>query len=160
MPSPARRTVSYAVIAAALIAPAEGLWTTARVDRIGTGQPPTVCYGMTSADRPVRVGDRYTPEQCMAFLIHDIPKYAAPILKCIHVPVSNHFAAAMTSAGYNAGARAVCHSPMVARINADPKNVKHACDALRGWYVHAGGRYIPGLANRREKERKVCVTED
>lgn len=171
----ARRGVSYAVIAAALIAPAEGLWTTAKIDRVGTGQPPTVCYGMTSADRPVHVGDKYTPEQCMDFLIQDIPRYAAPILKCIKVPVSNHFAAAMTSAGYNAGSTAVCRSPMVARINANPNNIAQACSALiewydhkingqivkiQGWYTTARGRFLPGLLNRREKEYKVCITKD
>lgn len=155
--TPIRRGASYAVIAAALVAPAEGLWLTARVDRIGTGQPPTGCYGMTSADRPVHVGDKYTPEQCMEYLIQDIPKYKKPLEKCVHVELTNHQWAALTSAAYNAGAGAVCKSPMVRAFNArDPR----ACDKFSGWYVRAGGKFVQGLANRREKERKVCNTPD
>lgn len=166
------RAKSYTVIAAMLIAPAEGLWLTAKVDRVGTGQPPTVCYGMTSADRPVHVGDTYTKDECMDFLIKDIPKYWAPISKCVRVKTTEHFKAAVVSAGYNAGSSAVCKSPMIARINKDPIDIKHACDALiewytrkngtkvHGWYTTAQGKFLPGLLNRRVKEYNVCVTKD
>lgn len=156
--TPIRRGASYAVIAAALIAPAEGLWLRAKVDRIGTGQPPTVCYGMTSADRPVHVGDTYTKDECMGFLIQDIPKYKKPLEKCVHVELSDHEWAALASASYNAGPGAVCKSPMVRNFNAE----KHgdACQSFVGWYERAGGKYVPGLHNRRLKERAVCATKD
>ena len=156
-----QRITTYATIAALLIAPAEGLWLTAKVDRIGTGQPPTVCYGMTSDDRPVHVGDKYTKEECMGFLVKDIPKYWAPVARCIHpnAVVTEHFKAAMTSASYNAGAHAVCNSPMIKRINAGT-SIETACAGLHGWHVTARGKFVQGLVNRRNKEYKVCITKD
>lgn len=151
-----RRGLSYAAIAAALIAPWEGLELTAKPDRLAYDLP-TVCYGMTPYDRPVKVGDHYTPQQCMDFLILDIEKYKAPLDGCVKVPLSNHQWAAVISGAYNAGTGAMCRSEIVRRLNArDPK----ACDAFRGWHVHAGGKYVRGLANRREAERKVCYQKD
>ena len=161
MATGAQRGVAYAAIAAALIAPAEGLWLTAKVDRIGTGQPPTGCYGMTSADRPVHVGDKYTKEECMGYLVQDIPKYWNPVAKCISpkAKLTEHFKAALTSASYNAGPGAVCKSPMVKRINAG-STIADACAGLHGWYVRARGVFVQGLVNRRAKEYKVCITKD
>ena len=164
MATAARRGVSYAIIAAALIAPWEGLWTTAKPDKLAYDLP-TVCYGMTPHDRQFKVGDKFTPEQCKQFLVEDIPKYKKPLEKCVHVELSQHQWAALASASYNAGPAAVCKSPMVRAFNAhDPR----ACDYFvgppghpeRGWYVRAGGKFRQGLANRREAERKVCNTKD
>lgn len=157
MSSAVRRGASVAVIAAALIAPWEGLWTTAKPDRLANGLP-TVCYGMTSYDRPVKIGDTYTPDQCMAFLVEDIPKYWNAIKPCIHVNLTNHQWAALISASYNAGASAVCRSPMVRQFNGG--NPVAACDALRGWYVRSAGVLRQGLINRRNAERKTCLTPD
>ena len=156
-----QRITTYATIAALLIAPAEGLWLTAKVDRIGTGQPPTGCYGMTSADRPVHVGDKYTKPQCRGYLIQDIPKYWNPVAKCINpkAKLTEHFKAALTSASYNAGPSAVCKSPMVARINSG-SSIEYACAGLHGWHVNARGVFVQGLVNRRAKEYQVCITKD
>ena len=155
MPSTARRAVSYAVIAAALIAPFEGLATRAYKDTLANGLP-TVCYGMTIYDRPVSIGDEYTPEECMAFLVADIPKYRGKIEHCIKVPLSNHQWAAAVSLSYNIGAGAFCRSTFARRLNAhDPK----ACDSILA-FDRAGGKVIRGLQRRREAERKVCYEKD
>ena len=152
-----RRGVSYAVIAASLIAPWEGLALTAKPDRLAHGLP-TACYGMTPYDRPVTVGEKFTPQQCMDYLIADIPKYKTGLDRCIHIPVQGHqhqWAAAI-SLGYNVGDAAVCRSTFVRGLNAgDPK----ACDSLLA-FDRASGRVVQGLENRRQAERKVCYTKD
>lgn len=154
--TPIRRGASVAAIAASLIAPLEGLWLTAKPDRLAHNLP-TVCYGMTSYDRPVEVGDKYTPAECMDFLRQGIPKYWDPIKKCVTVELTNHQWAALISASYNAGARAVCKSPMVRAFNRHDPN---ACDRFLGWYVTSAGEFRQGLANRRKIERRACLTKD
>lgn len=153
----ARQGASYAVIAALLIAPWEGLWTTAKPDRLANNLP-TVCYGMTPGDRQFKIGDKFTPEDCMKFLIADIPKYRKGFEKCVKVELTEHNWAALTSAAYNAGPGAVCHSPMVRRFNAGQGNA--ACDSFIGWYETSMHVYRPGLHNRRVAESKICKTED
>lgn len=157
---PQRTTIqkgaTWAVICAALVMPWEGLYLRTYKDRLAHDLL-TVCYGMTSSDRPVHLGDVYTPAQCRDFLIEDLPKYKRPLDKCVEVELTRHQWAALVSAAYNAGSRAVCKSPMVRRFNnGDPK----ACDSFVGWYERAGGVWRKGLHNRRMAERKVCATPD
>ena len=157
MPSPmtTRRAAAIAALAATLIAPFEGMDAVAKPDRLAHGLP-TVCYGMTSYDRPVSVGDTYSPDECMAFLVKDIPKYKRGLDKCIHANITNPQWAAAISLGYNIGDGAVCKSTFVKRLNAhDPL----ACDSILA-YDRASGRVIRGLQRRRQAERKVCYTKD
>jgi lysozyme len=156
MPSPARRTLSYAVIAAALIAPLEGYWPTVKPDRLAYNLP-TGGFGTTTHDRPLKIGETHTRAEWMGILVEDIPKYKKPLEKCVHVELTQHQWAALTSGAYNAGSAAMCKSPMVRAFN---RHDPHACDYFRGWYVRAGGRYVRGLANRREKERAICLMKD
>ena len=154
LPSP-KQLGAWAAIAASLIVPWEGLSLRAVPDALAGGLP-TVCYGMTKYDRPVKIGDKYTKAQCLEFLIADMPKYNGPLNKCIKVPISNHQRAAAVSAAYNLGSGTICKSQFVKHLNArDP----HACDYLIR-FVKASGHYVQGLANRRKAEIKVCYTKD
>src|SRR5689334_24258754 len=99
------------VIAAAYIAPWEGLWTTAKIDTVGTGRPPTVCYGATKAEIPtLKVGDKFTKGECDELLLKSLPKYANAIAPCIKVPVSEKEFAAYISFAYNVGSAGACRS--------------------------------------------------
>jgi lysozyme len=151
IPSP-RQTAMWATTAASLIAPWEGLATTAYPDKLAHGLP-TVCYGMTSYDRPVKLGDTYTKQECVQFLAEDVVKYKAGLDKCIHVPLSDNKWAATVSLAYNVGVQATCRSTYVRRLNAgDPK----ACDSILA-FNKASGHVVQGLVNRRNAERKVCM---
>ena len=97
-----RRGATWTVIAAALIGGWEGLDLVAKPDTLAHGLP-TVCYGMTPYDRPVQVGDRYTKDECLQFLVEALPVYDAPLEKCIHVPMSPSRRAAAVSLAYNIG---------------------------------------------------------
>lgn len=149
--------ITAAVVAAAIkfavpvTAKFEGLWLVAKVDRIGTGQPPTVCYGETEG---VKVGDRYTPQECADMLAKKLPRYEAEIAKCIKVEVSPKMLAAFISFAYNVGSGGFCRSETVRKLNEGDK--RGACDALLSWN-RARGRVVPGLTNRRREERKLCL---
>lgn len=145
---------SAAVIALAcyFIQPWEGLWTTAKVDTIGTGRPITWCYGETIGG--AKVGDKFTPEQCSEMLKRRLPEYANAIAPCIKVPISDKTRAAFISFSYNVGTAGFCRSTVAKRLNAG--DIKGACNGLLAWN-RAGGKFVKGLANRREAERKLCL---
>lgn len=142
-------------LACAFIQPWEGLWTTAQVDTIGTGRPITYCYGQTSEFGQVKVGQKFTPQQCSDLLKKSLPKYWDEISPCIHVALPDKTKAALLSASYNAGSSAVCKSPMLERMNTG--DIFGGCDAFAGWYVRAQGRVVKGLINRRNGEKALCL---
>jgi len=144
-------------LACAFIQPWEGLWTTAKVDTIGTGQPVTVCYGATKAEIPtLKTGQKFTKQECAALLTKSLPKYWNGIAPCVHVDLPDSAAAALISAAYNAGSSAVCKSPMVKAMNGG--DISGGCNAFRGWYVRARGRVVQGLVNRRNGEADLCLS--
>lgn len=150
------RMPAYAVIAASLAIPFEGLYTHAYHDKLAHGIP-TVCYGMTASDRPVKMGDVYTPEQCKAFLEEDLQKYRAQIFPCVHGKLSDHEWGALTDAAYNVGSRAICHSTSVRKFNAGDHH--GGCEALGAFDV-ADGHVVKGLVRRRSAEIQVCEKKD
>ena len=152
----ANRLPAYAVIAATLAMPFEGLYTHAYHDKLAHGLP-TVCYGMTSSDRPVKMTDVYTPEQCKIFLEEDLPKYWAQVFPCIHVATSDHEKAAFTDAAYNVGSKAICKSTAVRLLNAGDH--RGGCQALSKFDM-ASGQIVKGLVRRRSAEIAVCETKD
>lgn len=152
----ARRIPAYAVIAASIAIPFEGLYTHAYHDKLAHGLP-TVCYGMTSSDRPVKMGDVYTPEQCRAFLEEDLVKYHDQIFPCVKVKLSDHEWGALTDAAYNVGSRAICRSTAVRRFNAGDH--ASACAALARFNI-ANGQVVKGLVRRRSAEIDACTTKD
>jgi lysozyme len=144
------------LLAVSFIQPWEGLWTTAKVDTIGTDHPPTACYGATKSEIPdLKVGQKFTPQQCSDLLAKSLPKYWAEISPCIHVALPDKVKASLISGAYNAGSSAMCHSPMIAKMNA--YHVKEGCEAFRGWYIRASGRVVKGLINRRNGEANLCL---
>ena len=143
----------------------EGYWATAKVDTIGTGEPCTGGYGSTEG---VKCGERHTEKEWSDKLqTHLKDDYDAKIGECIHVELPDGVRAAALSAAYNAGSAAVCRSPMVAKWNAG--DLRGGCESLltsyvdqngnrvyTGWYIRARGKVVPGLINRRAKERAMC----
>jgi lysozyme len=133
----------------------EGMDKTARVDPIGTGHPVTYCYGQTAEFGRVKAGTTFTTAQCNDLLAKSLPDYLAKIEPCITRPIPTKSEAALLDAAYNAGPVAICHSPMVARMNVG--DIRGGCNAFSGWYVRASGRVVQGLINRRNGERKLCL---
>ena len=154
----------YAGMSAALvtacvmfIAPWEGTSTKPYRDSVGVL---TICDGATAADG-VDFSKVYTKADCQRMLGKDLPKYDAPLQRCIKpevfnsLPIPRHVA--LISLSYNIGGAAVCKSSIVTFLNEG--EVQAACDAFLR-YNHAGGRVLEGLTNRRIAERKLCLGED
>uniref|UniRef100_E6VL46 Lysozyme n=1 Tax=Rhodopseudomonas palustris (strain DX-1) TaxID=652103 RepID=E6VL46_RHOPX len=138
------------MIAVPVVSDFEGLWLVAKPDTLAHGIP-TVCFGETEG---VKIGDRYTKEQCEQMLANKLPRYLYEIDRCIKAPVSNRTRAAYLSFAYNVGSGGFCRSTALKRLNAGRD--AEACEAMRPWNK-AGGKFRQGLANRREKEIKMCL---
>lgn len=149
--SKAAATAAVITMACAFIQPWEGLWLVAKVDKIGTGRPVTACYGETEG---VKLGQRFTKQQCDEMLAKKLPRYAAEIAPCIKRPISEKTRAALISFAYNVGSAGACRSTAFKRINAG--NIRGGCDALMNWNM-AQGKVVKGLTNRRAAERRLCI---
>ncbi|OGB26497.1 MAG: hypothetical protein A3I66_21450 [Burkholderiales bacterium RIFCSPLOWO2_02_FULL_57_36] len=109
----------------------------------------TVCDGETNVKMR-----RYTNAECDGMLRTSLVKYGNGILECIAVPVSQNQHAAFTSFAYNVGVPSFCKSSLVKKLNAG--DYEGACRGMMAW-TYAGGKYVQGLANRREVEVRLCL---
>lgn len=127
----------------------EGLRTVAYKDVVGV---PTVCFGET---RGVKMGDRYTVDECKAMLGEAIVEFAERLDKCLAHPerIPDKTYVALLSWSYNVGSGAACKSTLVRKANAG--DLKGACAELLKW-TKAGSRVIRGLVTRRNEERALC----
>lgn len=142
------------LLAVSFIKPWEGLWTTAKVDTIGTGHPVTYCYGQTNEAGAVKAGQKFTPQQCSDLLAKSLPKYWEGIAPCIKVDLPDKVKASLISGAYNAGTSAMCKSSILAKMNVG--DIRAGCEAFRTWYIRASGRVVKGLINRRAGEARLC----
>lgn len=141
--------VSVAIVA--LLTVWEGVRTEAYRDIVGI---PTVCFGET---RGVKMGDKYTLEECRTMLGDGLKEFEARMLACSPglSRAPNGVYTASLSLAWNVGTGAWCGSTMRRKIDAG--DYKAACDALLFWNK-AGGRVVQGLVNRRKDERRVCLS--
>jgi lysozyme len=145
------KTVGGAGLAAALIALVaqwEGKSNDPYFDVIANGVW-TVCYGETNV--PMR---RYSDAECEAMLADSLGNYGKTV-KELTPNISGNQLIAATSLAYNIGGNAYARSTVRRRFRLG--DTKGACDAFLMW-TRAGGREVRGLRNRREAERRICLT--
>lgn len=111
----------------------------------------TICDGET---KDVKPGDEATPAECDAMLAKNLVQYEAGLDRCLTAAVPGKTKVALLSWVYNVGIGAACKSTLVRLANAG--RLREACDELLKW-TRAGGRFVQGLANRREAERRDCI---
>lgn len=138
--------------AVALVAAWEGLRTVAYRDHLAHGIP-TVCFGET---RGVKMGDRYTVEECSAMLGDGLVEFETGMRRCLKAPdaIPEKSYVAFLSLSYNIGTGAFCSSTLVRRLNAG--DLREACNQILRWN-RAGGRVVKGLTNRRQAEHRICM---
>jgi lysozyme len=74
----------------------EGFEPVARHDPIDPAGVITVCNGITNYDLPgLKPGMKFTKDECGKLLATHLPRYAAPIDKCVKVDISDHTRAAL-----------------------------------------------------------------
>lgn len=110
----------------------------------------TACVGHTGPE--LRMGQRYTRQQCEDMLYGDLLKHAQA-LDCIKQPMTDGQKAAFLSFAFNVGNKAFCDSTLARKANAG--DMPGACAELSRW-TRAGGRDLPGLVKRRAAERELC----
>ena len=110
----------------------------------------TSCMGHTGPE--LRMGQRWTLDQCNEQLAQDLLKHA-DALNCINRPLTDGQKAAFVSFAYNVGLSAFCGSTLARKANAG--DMAGACAELSRW-TYAKGQQLPGLVNRRKIERQVC----
>jgi len=146
----AGKVTAAGAAAIALVGAWEGLRTTAYKDIVGV---PTVCFGET---RGVKMGDRYSVEECKAMLGDGLIEFEQGMRKCLKAPdaIPANAYVAFLSLSYNIGTGAFCRSTLVRKANAG--DIRGACAAISMWNK-AGGRVVRGLTNRRAEERALCL---
>lgn len=112
----------------------------------------TVCQGYTGPDI-VRT-KTYTPTECRTILTRALGEHGAAVLKCANVPLSQNQYDAFTLFTYNVGGPAFCKSSLLKKLNAG--DYVGACNGLLAW-SYADGKYVQGLNNRRQFERRICL---
>lgn len=135
-------------LATVTVANFEGLRLRAYKDPIGIV---TICYGETEG---VKLGDRYTAEECKTMLQQKVSQYAAAVDALVLPAMPDTRLAALTSFAYNVGINNFAKSTLLVKLNRG--DVKGACDELPRW-VMAKGQKLPGLIKRREAERQLCL---
>jgi lysozyme len=150
MNSRLKKSGALMAAAVALVGAWEGLRTVAYRDVVGI---PTVCFGET---RGVKMGDRYTVDECKAMLGDALVEFEAGMRKCLTAPdkVPAKSYVAFLSLSYNIGTGAFCRSTVARRANAG--DYRGACNAIPAWNK-AGGRVVKGLVNRRAEEQRICL---
>ncbi|MCW2395905.1 MULTISPECIES: lysozyme [unclassified Sphingobium] len=151
----AGRAVGAAFIGLAIMitAPLIERWEGTRTDPYrDLGGVWTVCTGETRVEMR-----RYTAAECQAMLDTTLEVDWAPaVLKAVPALKDRpyQFAAAI-SLTYNIGQAAFARSTVARRFKAG--DWKGGCDAFLLW-VQVNGKRVQGLVNRREAERKLCLT--
>lgn len=145
-----KKGAAATALAVLLVGGFEGLRLYSYPDIIGVW---TACYGETSGIHP---GMRFTKAQCDAKLAESLAGHEKGMRSCLATPDSlpDKVYVAELSLAYNIGVTAFCRSSIARKTNAG--DLRGACDAIP-LYNRAGGRIIPGLVNRRTKERLFCL---
>jgi lysozyme len=126
----------------------------------------TACDGIIRVNgKPVRIGDRFSEDQCDALLEKELVKHAEGMMRCTPV-FRNHSdieaiaptVAATVSFTYNIGVGGYCGSTAARQFNAG--NWRAGCDAFLRWNkARVNGKLQPvrGLSLRRARERALCL---
>jgi lysozyme len=165
-------TAAYMTLNVTGLLKTEDLKTTAYVDMVGV---PTVCVGET---RGVKMGDKYTREECLQMLEKRVAEFDRNLGRCIKTELPMETRSAVLQWAYNVGTGAACSSTVAKHLNAG--RIEQACNGLMVWNKgtfnqrgaaaqmkrgekctkRANGKYlctIRGLTNRREEERQLCL---
>lgn len=130
------------------IATYEGFRDRAYDDGVGVS---TIGFGTTEGVKP---GDRITVERALIRLNQDADRFASAVKRCAPVPMHQWEFDASVQLAYNIGEAAFCGSTVAKRFKAG--DYSGACDAFLMW-VKAGGKTLPGLVKRRQRERETCL---
>lgn len=146
-PSVAAKTGAAIALCLPLLMQSEGNRLTTYLDPVGI---PTVCAGLTGPD--IKLGQKFTPEQCAMMTRARLDKEAAAIAKCLPPTLPTPMFAAFLDLSHNIGMAGFCKSQSAAKARAG--DLKGACAAVMGWCKECS--LLPGILTRRKAERALC----
>jgi lysozyme len=109
-------------------------------------------FGNTNNVTP---GKPVTVPKALDQLLKNVKTAEEAVNTCITKPMTQGEYDAFVKFTFNVGNRAFCNSTLVRKFNASD-NVG-ACNELSKW-VYVGKKKVNGLVNRREAERKLCLS--
>lgn len=115
------------------------------------GDVPTIGFGTTEG---VHIGDSITPPRALVRSLQDISKFEGALKRCVTVPLHQYELDAYVSLAYNIGAGAFCGSTLVKKLNSG--DYAGACAEISRWVRSGKVERVPGLVNRRARERALC----
>lgn len=124
------------------------------------GDKPTLGFGETKG---VKAGDTTNPVRALIVLGKSADGYQRGIQKCIKVPVSQNEFDAFVNFAYQMGVDKFCNAGFVAKLNAG--DYEGACNGMayhpdgRPAWSHFQGKFIPGIHERRLRNRAMCLGE-
>ena len=116
----------------------------------------TACTGHT--DPSLRIGQKFTDDECNAFLDDDLVKAARGMQDCVHEMLSDGELIAYTDFTLNEGIDTFCKSSMARLVNQGDH--LGACQVLPLYdKAHVNGKFVvlKGLARRRVNELDYCM---
>lgn len=126
------------------------------------GGLPTFCAGRTDPDAVV--GTALTSDQCQTINKITLLEYGYAVLGCVNWDyLTPPRLVGLTLFAINVGKEGACGSRAVRLINAG--QFPAGCDAIargpdgRPAWSYAEGKFVQGLQNRRQAERKLCLQE-
>lgn len=96
-----------------------------------------------------------TPEEAERLLYEDACIALRAVAHAVRYPLSIAQQAALASFAFNVGAGALLRSTLVKKLNAG--DVRGAADEFGRW-IYAGGNVLPGLVERRRRERELFLS--
>ncbi len=130
------------------------------VDKIGTGQPWTVCGGITSASGvTIDPGKTYTEREC-----YELERFVYQIEEIQAIQLTNHWArltvfqqASVIDFIHNLGAGSYSTSTMRRKFNSG--DFVGGCKENPRW-VYSAGMIRAGLVTRRASSEEICLDWD
>lgn len=115
----------------------------------------TIGVGHTGKD--VKKGMKITKEQSRGFLKSDIKRFEDIVNKSIRIPLKQCEFDALVSFSFNVGEGAFSKSTLVNKINSSAP-IREIEAQFRRW-IYGGGKVLPVLQGRREREIKLYKGE-
>lgn len=127
----------------------EGLDLTAYRDNVNVL---TIGWGHTEG---VTEGETITESQAEKLLEEDLQIFVEHVNELVKVPINQNQFDALVSFAFNEGWQALAKSTLLKFVN--ESNFEEAANEFLRWDL-AGGKVLPGLEARREKERSLFLT--
>jgi lysozyme len=106
----------------------------------------TIGYGHTAG---VRANDTISQQQADSLLLSDVESFGHAVSDLVKVPINQYQFDSLTSFCYNVGIHAFATSTLLQRVN--QRDFTGAANEF-GLWIHAGGKVVNGLINRRKAE--------